>query len=139
MTLALCFLLVSPPRLALAGDNVEKALKLSSVSLFGGDGSKISSSLQLLEGVNLCKDLVNAPANVVTPKSLAELAADIASEHGLACEILERDAIEARGMGAYLGVAQGSKPGEGDPRFIHLTYTPEVPPPQSYRASRVLV
>ena len=64
---------------------------------------------------------------------------DIASEHGLACEILERDAIEARGMGAYLGVAQGSKPGEGDPRFIHLTYTPEVPPPQSYRASRVLV
>lgn len=50
----------------------------------------------------------------------------MAAEHGLGCEILERAQIEALKMGAYMGVAQGSKPGEGDPRFIHLTYTPKV-------------
>jgi leucyl aminopeptidase len=75
--------------------------------------------------VNLCKDLVNAPPNVVTPAALADSAMAIAAAHpNMRCEVLLEPDIAARGMGAFLGVAQGSKPGEGSPRFIHLSYAP---------------
>ena len=37
----------------------------------------------LASGVNLCKDLVGAPANVVTPESMAEVAKHIAASHGM--------------------------------------------------------
>ena len=81
--------------------------------------------MQSVAGVNLCKDLVNAPPNIVTPQSLAETAQTIAADHpNMHCKVLLEADIEALGMGAYLGVAQGSKPGEGSPRFIHLSYTP---------------
>lgn len=75
--------------------------------------------------MNLCKDLVNAPPNIVTPQSLAEAAQAVAEAHpNMVCAVLLEPEIAALGMGAYLGVAQGSKPGEGSPRFIHLSYTP---------------
>ncbi|MEX1325137.1 MAG: leucyl aminopeptidase [Synechococcaceae cyanobacterium] len=72
-------------------------------------------------GVELARQLVAAPPNVATPQHLADTAAAIARDHGLECRVLERDACEALGMGAYLGVAQGS---DLPPKFIHLTYHP---------------
>lgn len=77
------------------------------------------------EGVILARELVNAPANVITPVTLAEKAESIANTHGLACEILEQADCAALGMGAYLGVAQAS---DLPPKFIHLTYTPSGTP-----------
>jgi len=72
-------------------------------------------------GINLCRDLVNAPANYVTPTSLANTAVAVAKAHGLEYSILDQEQIEALKMGAYLGVAQGAiEP----PKFIHLTYKP---------------
>ena len=67
------------------------------------------------------RDLVNEPANVVTPSYLAERAAEIADGSGLELKVLERDDCAKLGMGAYLGVAQGS---EQPPKFIHLRYRP---------------
>jgi len=112
------------------GSSVATPPKLSSVDLLSPSAAaaaeeEIPEALALLQGVNLCKDLVNAPPNVLTPQSLAEVASSVAEEVGLECKILERAEIEALGMGCYLGVAQGSKPGEGDPKFIHLSYKPE--------------
>ena len=72
-------------------------------------------------GVELARQLVAAPPNVATPQHLADTAAAIAREFGLELKVLDRDACQALGMGAYLGVAQGS---ELPPRFIHLTYRP---------------
>ncbi|MFN9621230.1 MAG: leucyl aminopeptidase [Cyanobacteriota bacterium] len=72
-------------------------------------------------GVELARRLVASPPNHGTPAALAEEAATIAREHGLTLKVLERDDCEALGMGAYLGVAQGS---DLPPKFIHLTYTP---------------
>ena len=40
-------------------------------------------------GVNLCRDLVNSPPNVLTPGALAAAAVKIAEENGLEAEILE--------------------------------------------------
>ncbi|WP_369801700.1 leucyl aminopeptidase [Cyanobium sp. NIES-981] len=74
-------------------------------------------------GVELARQLVAAPPNVATPQHLADTAAAIAREHGLSLQVLERADCEALGMGAYLGVAQGS---DLPPKFIHLTYRPEA-------------
>jgi leucyl aminopeptidase len=72
-------------------------------------------------GVELARELVAAPPNVVTPAALAETAAGIASDHGLELKVLERSDCEAKGMGAFLAVSQGS---DLPPKFIHLIYRP---------------
>ncbi len=73
------------------------------------------------EATCVTRDLVNEPANVVTPSFLARRAAEIAKEGGLKLRVLERAECSKMGMGAFVGVAQGS---EEPPKFIHLTYTP---------------
>jgi leucyl aminopeptidase len=67
------------------------------------------------------RDLVNEPANVVTPTYLAQRAAEIARASKLDLKVLEREDCEALGMGAFIGVAKGS---QEPPKFIHLTYRP---------------
>lgn len=73
-------------------------------------------------GVELARELVAAPPNVVTPAALADTAAGIAKDHGLELKVLERSDCEAKGMGAFLAVSQGS---DLPPKFIHLIYRPE--------------
>jgi leucyl aminopeptidase len=51
--------------------------------------SDVSEGQRVAAGVNLCKDLVNAPPNFLTPQSMADTAVAIAKEHGMECEILE--------------------------------------------------
>jgi leucyl aminopeptidase len=91
----------------------------------GIQAEAITKAQQMCEGVILARELVNAPANVVTPMSLADTAAELAQELGLTLEILEKEACEALGMGAFLGVAQAS---DMPPKFIHLTYKPSGTP-----------
>ncbi|MDE3239973.1 MAG: leucyl aminopeptidase [Paracoccaceae bacterium] len=61
----------------------------------------------VVEGVFFTRDLVNEPANILTTD---DFAARLAAMHelGLDVEILEEDALEKLGMGALLGVGQGS-------------------------------
>ncbi len=73
-------------------------------------------------GVELARELVAAPPNLVTPAALADTAAGIARDHGLELKVLERSDCEAKGMGAFLAVSQGS---DLPPKFIHLIYRPE--------------
>ena len=72
------------------------------------------------ESVNLTRDLQNRPANDLTPSALAERAREIADSHDtLTLEVMGRAEIEAAGMGAFAGVAQGS---EEEPQLITLRY-----------------
>ncbi len=73
------------------------------------------------EATNYARDLVNEPGNVITPMVLAAEARKLARRGGLTCRVLTEREIAKRGMGAFLGVAQGSV---NPPRFIHLTYRP---------------
>jgi len=73
----------------------------------------------LAEATNWARDLANEPANYLTPTVMAERAKAVAAERGLECQVLERKEIEKLGMGALLGVAQGS---HQPPRFIILHY-----------------
>jgi leucyl aminopeptidase len=68
------------------------------------------------------RDLVNEPANVVTPSALADVARDIAARDGLGCRIIELDDAREMGMGLFAAVAAGS---EQPPKFIVLDYRPQ--------------
>ena len=59
------------------------------------------------EGVFFCRDLVSEPANVIHPESLAQEARKLA-EVGVDVELLGEDELKKLGMGALLGVGQGS-------------------------------
>jgi leucyl aminopeptidase len=91
----------------------------------GGQEAAVNRANQIISGVTLARQLVAAPANEVTPITMAETAMAIASEHKLQVEILEQEDCEKLGMGAFLGVAKGS---DLPPKFIHLTYKPEGTP-----------
>jgi leucyl aminopeptidase len=72
------------------------------------------------ESVNLTRDLQNRPANDLTPTALAERAREIADRHDmLTLEVMGRKEIEAAGMGAFAGVAQGTYE---EPQLITLRY-----------------
>ncbi len=73
----------------------------------------------LAEATNFARDLGNEPANVLTPIELAQRARTMAEAHGLDCEVLDRDQMAELGMGALLGVAQGSAQ---PPQLIILRY-----------------
>jgi leucyl aminopeptidase len=71
------------------------------------------------EATNLARDLVNEPANFMTPNNLAQAALKIAQENQLECTLLNKDEMAELGMGGLLGVAQGSRQ---PPKFIILGY-----------------
>ncbi|MGQ0813925.1 MAG: leucyl aminopeptidase [Gemmatimonadota bacterium] len=68
---------------------------------------------------NLARDLATRPGNVATPTYLANVASEIAREHGMKITVLDRAQMKAEGMQALLAVAQGSLE---EPRFIALEY-----------------
>jgi leucyl aminopeptidase len=105
----------------------EKNAIIERVDLLGVEeqDASIQKAQAVVSGVILARQLVAAPANVVTPITMAETAQAIATEHGLELEILETEDCERLGMGAFLGVAKAS---DIPPKFIHLTYKPDRTP-----------
>ncbi len=74
------------------------------------------------EAQNLTRELVNEPANRLTPATLADAARQMSVARGLECEVLDRDRMKQLGMGSLLGVAMGSAE---PPALIVLRYKPE--------------
>jgi leucyl aminopeptidase len=71
------------------------------------------------EATAFVRDLCNHPSNVMTPERIAGEAKKIGKERGVRVKILEKREAERLGMGAFLGVAQGS---HEPPKFIILEY-----------------
>jgi leucyl aminopeptidase len=71
------------------------------------------------EAVALARDMVNEPANVMTPTKMAEIATRQAQKNNLEVKVLDREEMRALGMGGLLGVAQGSYQ---PPKFIVMNY-----------------
>ncbi|WP_157015213.1 leucyl aminopeptidase [Mesorhizobium xinjiangense] len=63
-----------------------------------------------LEGANLARELVNEPANMLGPLEFADRAREL-EKLGVEVEILAEKDMKKLGMGALLGVAQGSPRG----------------------------
>jgi len=71
----------------------------------------------LAEATNLARDMANEPANYMTPGHMADMATRLAQDYSLEVSVLEREQMKELGMGALLGVAQGS---QQPPKFIVL-------------------
>ncbi len=101
-------------------------VSLIDLSVVEFEGSKVDALQQgvdegciIGEAVNLCRDMANEPANNMTPSDMVERALEVGQGHGVEIEALERARMVELGMGALLGVAQGS---EEPPKFIIMRY-----------------
>ena len=90
------------------------ASRLKSQLEKGADKGRIIS-----EATNLARDMVNEPANYMTPTDMAETAAKLAREQGLEITILDLEQMKKLGMGGMLGVSRGSRQ---PPKFMILNY-----------------
>ena len=82
---------------------VSKALKIA------------SSQLEILR-------LVDLPPNTITPKYLANWAAETGIKYGFDVEVLGFEASEKAGLGSFLAVGKGS---QNEPQFVIMNYVPE--------------
>ncbi len=80
------------------------------------------------EAVASARDMINEPANFMTPGIMADMARDLARDCGLGLTVLERAQMRELGMGGLLGVSQGS---HQDPKFIVLSYRGDPGSPRS--------
>ena len=74
---------------------------------------------KLTEAVMTARDLISHPGNIATPAYLAETARKMAGKGKLTCKTLGVKEMKKLGMGALLGVGQGSAQ---PPAFIILEY-----------------
>jgi leucyl aminopeptidase len=81
--------------------------------------ARVARSTTLCSAVQLARDLVSQPGNVVTPSYLAETARELAVRHNLTYRVYEYDELEKLGMNALLAVGKGSAEA---PRLIVLEY-----------------
>jgi leucyl aminopeptidase len=110
------------------GDRQPKR-KLGVVTLFRASGRAAASDKaalalgsEIAAAVNLGRDAVNEPPNVLTPEALAEAARRVAKAGKLKITVLDEKGIAKAGMALHAAVGQGSA---NPPRFIHMTYTPK--------------
>ena len=80
-------------------------------------------SLMMAKAVSTARDLVNEPANVMTPAALADAAKAICEKNNMKCTILGKEDCAALGMNSFLAVAKGSKQ---QPQFIVMEYNGRV-------------
>ncbi len=106
----------------------KESTEMEAVALACGDAAGrgqiergIARGRIIAESQNFTRELVNEPSNRLTPNMLAERAASMARDAGLAVEVLPEGKLEELKMGALLAVARGSAE---PPRLIVITYTP---------------
>ncbi|WP_369138054.1 M17 family metallopeptidase [Modestobacter versicolor] len=68
----------------------------------------------------LAAALVSAPADLLTPETAAEWAAEVAGRAGLDCVVLEPEEVTAQGFGGLAAIGAGSANG---PRLVRLWYS----------------
>ena len=105
----------------------EDKTEIAELAIVESDNAKVkalevgvSEGSLLADATNLCRNMVNEPANHMTPTRMAEVALEVGLEGGLRVEVLDRPQMAELGMGAFLGVAQGS---DEPPKLIVLRYT----------------
>jgi len=102
-------------------DDAPKA-RLESLTVLGREelAGAVETARVYSEAANRARDLQETPANFARPEDLARRAEEIAAANeGVRVEVLDGDAIRAKGMGGLAAVTQG---GPVDPRLIVLRY-----------------
>ena len=81
---------------------------LDEVVIVGAAETEWSHAAAVLEGLDLTRSLVTEPANIVYPESFVARAREALEGLGVQFEVLDEKQMAELGMGALLGVAQGS-------------------------------
>jgi leucyl aminopeptidase len=96
--------------------------QLARISILATDPAQARTAFAPLEalaaGVELARDLVGEPANVLTPGEFAKRIVAL-DKLGLKIEVFDRKDMQKLGFGALLGVAQGS---EHEPRMVVMQW-----------------
>jgi leucyl aminopeptidase len=99
-----------------------KTRPLTEISILSISAAKAKKAFEPLEavrqGVHLARDLVNEPANILVPIAFANRAKALA-RNGVEVEVLTPAQMKKLGMGALLGVAQGSP---NEPRLVVMKW-----------------
>ena len=94
--------------------HVPKTIKIS-----GASDQAITQGGVLGESINLTRRLINEPAAMIYPQSLADRAETMAGQVGLECEIWDEERLESENCNAILAVGAGS---ERPPRLLILKH-----------------
>ncbi|MGP1613278.1 MAG: leucyl aminopeptidase [Catonella sp.] len=79
----------------------------------------INEANKLIESIFLARDLINQPANVIYPKTLADIAKERLEKNGVKVTIYGKKEIEELKMEAFLSVARASSK---EPKLIVMEY-----------------
>jgi leucyl aminopeptidase len=90
-----------------------------------GSEARLHWTAAVSSAVCFARDLVNTPANDMTPTHLAKEAMSL-RQRNLSVKVLEQKKAEKLGMGSYLSVSRGSNE---PPKFIILDYKGAKSPP----------
>ena len=88
----------------------------------------VAEGQAIAEATSIARNLVNEPANVMTPTAMADTAQRVAGENSLGFETMDNADMKRRGMGAFIGVAQGS---DEPARLIIMTYEGDPDNPEN--------
>ncbi|HZH44624.1 MAG TPA: leucyl aminopeptidase [Lysobacter sp.] len=93
---------------------------LRTLAIAGEDAAALAQGQAIAAGVQFARELGNLPPNICNPTYLAEQAQEFAARfETTSCEVLDREQMEALGMGSLLAVARGSA---NPPKLIVLKY-----------------
>ncbi len=79
----------------------------------------LQEGANIAKGICIARDLVNEPAEILTPAELASRAAALGQEYGFEVEIFNKAACKELGMDAFLTVGRASV---NEPRLIVMRY-----------------
>lgn len=109
------------------GNNNTHTTNLEEIVFIDNDMANMSELSQAInigtikaEATILARDMVNQPANFMTPSRMADIALEVAESHSLEIEILSTKELTSLQMGGILGVAKGSVE---PPKFIVIKYS----------------
>lgn len=108
-------------------DKTESRLEAMILAAPDADLDEVKRSIErgriIAEATNFAREVINEPANVMTPAELARRAEEVAKDYGLELDVLDEARMKDLGMGSLMGVAQGS----AEPaKMIVLTYSPKA-------------
>lgn len=81
----------------------------------------VADAQVVAECVNVCREWVNAPANILYPESFADSAAALAKQTKVSVTVLDDKELQAQGYGGIMSVGKGS---ERKPRLVRYSYAP---------------
>jgi leucyl aminopeptidase len=94
---------------------------LERVAVVGGDQAGVRRGQATAEAVASARDWVNEPPRMMTPRRLAEVAADVAAGSGLGIDVWDEPRMADERLGGLLGVSSGA---DEPARLVRLLYDP---------------